>query len=273
MFKFPVRIAVVGSAGRIGKELIREIYKNKNIKLTVALERKRSKFVGVDVGELVGFKKVNVLIIDNLKDILNDFDMLIDVSSPIWDKNYLLFCVKHNKSMIIVTTSLKKKDINLIKIVSKKIPIILSTNFSIGLNLILKLIEKTSKVIGNFSDIEIIDFHHKSKKDSPSGTSLSIGKIITQSIETNVKNCIMYDKFKKTKKRKINKIGFSSIRSGNTIGEHTVIFSMDNERIEIVHRVFNKKVYVFGIIRAIFWLIKKKNGFFSMIDVLDLKKI
>lgn len=271
MYKFPIRVSVVGAAGRMGKNLIKEILKNEKIILTSAFEKK-SDFIGSDIGDLFGFKKLNIKI-DNIKNISNEFDILVDFSAPKWDKSYLSFCLKNKKAMIIGTTCIKKEEKELIKKASKKIPIILSVNFSFSFNLILKLSEITSKIIGNMSEIEILDFHHKYKNDCPSGTALIIGDTIAKSIGTNLKNCAIYSRSGFIEKRKKKNIGFSVVRAGNTPGEHTIIFAMKNERIEITHRIFKRTIYSHGVIKSILWLIGKKNGLFNMKDILNSKKI
>lgn len=266
-----IKIGIVGAAGRMGKKLIKSIIKNKRLKLTAAFEKENSDFIGIDVGKLVGLNFLNIKICEFFFIKKKDFDILIYFSSGKNFLDYLHFCENHKKSMIIGTTNLDKININFIKIASKNIPIILSENFSIGINVILNFLNSIVKIIGNLSDINIIEYHHKYKKDIPSGTAIAIGKIIAKSIGLNFDKFFFHNKKNILNKKKNNTINFSCIRSGDVIGEHTIIFFMNKERIEITHKIYNRNVYVNGVIKSCLWLIKKNNGLFSMLDVLDIK--
>ncbi|BGI50934.1 MAG: 4-hydroxy-tetrahydrodipicolinate reductase [Arsenophonus endosymbiont of Ceratovacuna japonica] len=270
MSKSDIRVAIVGSSGRMGRELIKAVSQQKGIILGAALKQKGSSIIGTDAGKLVGIGNLNVIINDDIINVLDKFDILIDFTHPKCTEYYLSICKKNNKAIIIGTTGFSKTIQQKINKAAKKIPIVLSSNFSIGVNLVLKLLEKTAKVIGLCSDIQIIEAHHRYKVDSPSGTALAMKNIISKSIKYNLK------KYKSCNKKNIsynmenNNIGLTTIRAGDILGEHTVIFADIGERIEIIHKTSSRIIFAKGAIKACLWLKGKKNGLYSMEDVLNI---
>ncbi|AZP36250.1 4-hydroxy-tetrahydrodipicolinate reductase [Candidatus Annandia adelgestsuga] len=261
-----IKIAISGAYGKMGKSIINTIYKIKNVKLTALLINK-NKIIPNNIDK----KKIkNVKISNNFNDIYNIFDILIDFTCPKSTIEYLYLCHKYNKKIIIGTTGFNNSEKEKIKKFSNKIAILLSSNFSIGINLILNILEKITKSIGNDNDIEIIEYHHRNKKDAPSGTALTIGKTIAKSMKLKLNECAIYDKNINRNKIK-NSIGFSVIRAGDIIGDHTIIFANKGERIEITHKASNRITFAKGAIKASIWLYKKKRGLFSMKDVLKFK--
>lgn len=266
-----IRVAVSGANGLMGKQIIKSVINHDNIILGAALEKKKSDVIGIDVGNILNKREnLDIFVSDNISKVSDDFDIFIDFSNPKSTMDFLFFCEAHMKPMVIGTTGISEKCLNIIKSVSQKIPIVLSENFSVGISFIINFLEKISSKIKYYSDIDIIEYHHRNKKDSPSGTSILIGNTIANSVGFSLKECLMYNHFENIKKRKNNKIYFSSIRSGDIVGEHTVMFSMKEEIIEIKHRVSTRMVYAYGAIQACLWLNGKKNGFFTMSDVLEL---
>lgn len=267
-----IKIGVIGAAGKMGRKIIQSVVLEKKLMLTAAFEKKNSDFIGIDAGVLIKKKKLNVRICEIFSIKKTNFDILIDFSSNDCLLDYLYFCKKYKKAIIIGTTNLNKISINKIKKAAKKIPIIFSENFSIGMSSILSFIKNISKIIGNLSDIEIIEYHNKYKKDFPSGTAIAIAKIIAKSINLDFKNCFFYNKKKIINKKQDNVISFSCVRAKNVIGEHTVIFFMNGERVEITHRTFDRNIYTKGVIKSCLWLKKKNNGLFNMLNVLGLEE-
>ena len=242
------RIAINGSKGKMGQALIEAINASSKAELGA----------GVDKG-------------DSLEDTLNDFDILIDFSRPEASISALSTCKDSGKAIVIGTTGFSDSELELIHQASKKIPIVFAPNMSVGVNLTLKILETSAKVIGPDSSIEIIEAHHRYKVDSPSGTALKMGEVVANALGRDLSECAIYGREGIEEPRNQNTIGFSSIRGGDVVGEHTVAFFMDGERVEITHKASSRMIYANGAVRAAKWLSGKPSGLYSMQDVLDLK--
>ena len=241
------RIAINGSKGKMGHALIEAINSSSQS----------------DFG--AGFDKG-----DSLIDSLKNFDILIDFSRPEASMNALAICKDAGKAMVIGTTGFTDTELELIGQASKEIPIVFAPNMSVGVNLTLKILETSAKVIGPDSSIEIIEAHHRYKVDSPSGTALKMGEVIANALGRDLSECAVYGREGIEEPRDMNTIGFSSIRGGDVVGEHTVAFFMDGERIEITHKASSRMIYANGAVRAANWLSDKSSGLYSMQDVLEL---
>jgi 4-hydroxy-tetrahydrodipicolinate reductase len=241
------RIAINGSKGKMGLALIEAINSSS-----------QSDFAA-------GFDKG-----DSLIDSINDFEVLIDFSRPEASLNALSVCKDSGKSMVIGTTGLTDSGLKLIEQASKDIPIVFAPNMSVGVNLTLKILETSAKVIGPDSSIEIIEAHHRYKVDSPSGTALKMGEVVANALGRDLSKCAIYGREGIEEPRDLNTIGFSSIRGGDVVGEHTVAFFMDGERVEITHKASSRSIYANGAVRAANWLAGKPSGLYSMQDVLEL---
>ena len=241
------RIAINGSKGKMGQALIEAINSSSQS----------------DFG--AGFDKG-----DNLIDSISNFEVLIDFSRPEASLNALAVCKDAGKAMVIGTTGFTDSELELIGQASKEIPIVFAPNMSIGVNLTLKILETSAKVIGPDSSIEIIEAHHRYKVDSPSGTALKMGEVIANALGRDLSECAVYGREGIEEPRDMNTIGFSSIRGGDVVGEHTVAFFMDGERVEITHKASSRMIYANGAVRAANWLSDKSSGLYSMQDVLEL---
>ena len=241
------RIAINGSKGKMGQALIEAINSSSQS----------------DFG--AGFDKG-----DNLIDSISNFEVLIDFSRPEASLNALAVCKDAGKAMVIGTTGFTDSELELIGQASKEIPIVFAPNMSVGVNLTLKILETSAKVIGPDSSIEIIEAHHRYKVDSPSGTALKMGEVIANALGRDLSECAVYGREGIEEPRDMNTIGFSSIRGGDVVGEHTVAFFMDGERVEITHKASSRMIYANGAVRAANWLSDKSNGLYSMQDVLEL---
>ncbi|WP_343152955.1 4-hydroxy-tetrahydrodipicolinate reductase [Buchnera aphidicola] len=268
--KKPVKIAIFGALGRMGRIITKEIYKNLNFNITVAIVKKNDSRIGKDIGKILGIGKTNVLIDCNLEKKMDFFDILIDFSNTSSTLHNLFLCKKYKKKMIIGTTGFNKLEIQEIKKSSKEIAIVFSANFSIGINLILNMLEKITKTLISTSDIEIIEYHHNKKIDAPSGTALMLGKKITDTMNWKLEDYSIYERNGKIGERPSKKIGFSTIRGGDIIGEHTIMFASLGERVEITHKATNRTLFVNGVIKALLWIKKKDIGYFNMEDVLKI---
>ncbi|ACL30519.1 4-hydroxy-tetrahydrodipicolinate reductase [Buchnera aphidicola] len=264
------RIAITGPIGRMGRMLIKEIQNNKHSHLTVAVVQKKHQLIGQDIGRIIGIGEIGVLISDELNIKKNDFDVLIDFTRPAGTLEYLKYCNKFKKNIVIGTTGFSKEEIDIIKSYSQKIAIIIASNFSIGINLLFQLIKKTTQIIGKDSDINILEYHHRNKIDAPSGTALEIGEVISKVMNWNLNQDSIYYQKGITGIRDAKKIGFSIVRAGNIVGKHTVMFSSCDEEIKITHTASNRMSFARGAIQSALWIHKKNTGLFDMTDVLSL---
>jgi 4-hydroxy-tetrahydrodipicolinate reductase len=265
------RIAVVGATGRMGLSLIKAATLNNETQLTVAIVRTGNASIGRDAGELAGCGALNVPMTENLEATLNDFDILIDFTRPDISMDYIEICRKANKKVIIGTTGYSEEQKTKIAEIAKEIAIVLAPNMSVGVNLSLKLLEMTAKVMGDHTDIEIIEAHHRHKIDAPSGTALRMGEVVAKTLGRNLETCAIYGREGNTGERNPNTIGFSTIRAGDIVGEHTVMFADEGERLEITHKATSRMTFANGAVRAALWIRCKNNGLFDMQDVLDLR--
>ncbi len=266
-----IKIAVVGATGRMGLSLIKATTLNKETQLTAAIARTGNTSIGRDAGELAGCGALNVPVTSNLEAVINDFDILIDFTRPDISMDYIELCRKAHKKIIIGTTGYSEEQKSQIAHTANEIAIILAPNMSVGVNLSLKLLEMTAKVMGSYADIEIIEAHHRHKIDAPSGTALRMGEVIATTLSRNLDTCAIYGREGNTGERDLNAIGFSTIRAGDIVGEHTVMFADEGERLEITHKATSRMTFANGAIRAALWLKSRSNGLFDMQDVLDLR--
>ena len=254
-----IKLAVVGCAGRMGQQIIKEIKKFSNIILVAAVEDKNSKFLN---------KKINkIKISSNKEEDFKNADVIIDFSLPKSTLETIKFAKKLKKKLVIGTTGLNKNQLAKIKNESKNIAVVFAPNMSVGVNLLTSLTMKASKLLFNKSaSVEVLDIHHKHKKDAPSGTALALGNAVAKGKNFNLKN-ISSMKPNRFRKKQLGKINFYCKRKGNIVGNHSVIFSNKGEEIELTHRGFSREIYALGAINAAIWLSKKKKGFFDMSDV------
>jgi 4-hydroxy-tetrahydrodipicolinate reductase len=241
------KIAITGSNGRMGQALIEAVKLNPNVSEGSILNRG-----------------------DDIKRVLKDFDVLIDFTRPEATLDALSICQSAGKAMVIGTTGFSDDALKVIDQASSDIPIVFAPNMSVGVNLTLKLLETTAKVIGADSNIEIVEAHHRHKVDAPSGTALKMGEVIANALGRDLSDCAVYGREGKEGPRDRQTIGFSSIRGGDVVGEHTVTFFMEGERVEITHKASSRMTYANGAVKACQWLTNQPNGLYSMQDVLDL---
>ena len=262
------RIAIAGAAGRMGRNLVMACAESDDVQLTQALERPDGPLVGSDAGIVAGIEAQNVLITDTLDP--EQFDVLIDFTHPSVTTLNVDFCVKHDKKMVIGTTGCDETLVKKIKLAGDSIAIMYAPNMSVGVNLCLKLLQTAAKVLGDTVDIEIIEAHHRHKVDAPSGTALKMGEVIADSLGRDLKECAVYGREGQTGPRDRKTIGFETIRGGDIVGEHTVLFMAEGERIEITHKASSRMTFANGAIRAAHWVQQKQPGLFGMEDVLGL---
>lgn len=268
-----LKIGVVGAGGRMGRQLVQAVNNAEGVELGAVFERKGSSLVGADAGELAGIGHLGVTVTDDLASQVNHFDLLIDFTRPEGTLEHIAFCVAHNKKMVIGTTGFDDAGKQAIKSASEKISIVFASNYSVGVNLVFKLLEKAAKVMGDYCDIEVIEAHHRHKVDAPSGTALSMGEHIAKTLGRDLKTHGVFAREGITGERKRDEIGFATIRAGDVVGEHSVWFADEGERIEIAHKASSRMTFANGAVRAAKWLQTKQNGLFDMTDVLDLNNL
>ncbi|MFZ7344639.1 4-hydroxy-tetrahydrodipicolinate reductase [Avibacterium volantium] len=268
-----LRIAVVGAGGRMGRQLIQAVHNAQGVQLGAAFERQGSSLVGADAGELAGVGKLGVTVSDDLNAEKDNFDLIIDFTRPEGTLSHLAFCVQHNKNIVIGTTGFDDAGKAAIHSAAEKIAIVFASNYSVGVNLVFKLLEKAAKVMGDYCDIEIIEAHHRHKVDAPSGTALSMGEHIAKTLGRDLKTHGVFCRDGITGERKRDEIGFATIRASDVVGEHSVWFADIGERVEISHKASSRMTFANGAVRAAKWLEGKEKGLFDMTDVLSLNEL
>ncbi len=266
-----IRVAVMGAAGRMGKTLIEAVTAVPDMQLTAATELPDSTLVGVDAGELAGVGKLGVSISHSLTKVVDDFDVVIDFTGPEATMVNLDVCRRHGKSMVIGTTGLDEKQKEAVSAASADIAIVFAPNMSVGVNLCFRLLELAAKVMGEDADIEIVEAHHRHKVDAPSGTALRMGEVIAETLGRDLERVAVYGREGKTGARDPQTIGFETIRAGDVVGEHSVWFASEGERIEITHKASSRMTFAKGAVRAAAWLSGRDQGLFDMQDVLGLR--
>jgi 4-hydroxy-tetrahydrodipicolinate reductase len=260
----------VGAAGRMGKTLIEAIHLADGATLTAAINRPDSSLIGADVGELAGMGKLGVTLAGNLADVVDQFDVLIDFTHPTVTLKNLEVCRKAGKSMVIGTTGFSVEEKQLLAEGGKEISIVFAANFSVGVNLCLKLLDTAARVLGDDVDIEILEAHHRHKVDAPSGTAVRMGEVVAKALGRDLQKVAVYGREGQTGARDRETIGFATVRAGDIVGDHTVLFAADGERVEITHKASSRMTFARGAVRSALWLDAKPAGLYDMQDVLDL---
>ncbi|MEJ7807236.1 MAG: 4-hydroxy-tetrahydrodipicolinate reductase [Telluria sp.] len=265
-----LKIAVAGASGRMGRMLIDAIAEAPDMVLTGALDVAGSASIGTDAGAFSG-KLTGVATASELAQGLAQAQFLIDFTRPEGTLRHLAYCAEHGIKMIIGTTGLTDADKAAIAAAAEKTAIMLSPNMSVGVNVTLKLLEMAARTLSEGYDIEIVEAHHRHKVDAPSGTALKMGEVIADALGRDLKQCAVYGREGVTGERDPSTIGFATIRGGDIVGDHTVLFAGTGERIEISHKSSSRVTYAHGALRAARFLAGKTSGLYDMQDVLALK--
>lgn len=267
-----IKIAIAGAAGRMGKILIEAVTLNEQAELGAAIVRQGSSLIGADAGELAGIGKVGVSLAGDIASVINDFDVLIDFASPEASLANAKICAAHNKAFVVGTTGFDDAQKDVFNNSIKSVPTIIASNYSTGVNLCFKLLDIAARVLGDDSDIEIYEAHHRHKVDAPSGTALSMGEVIADALDRDLKKVAVYGREGQTGARERDTIGFATVRGGDVVGDHTVSFLADGERVEITHKATSRMAFARGAVRAAVWLSDKNAGLYDMQDVLSLRE-
>lgn len=255
----------------MGHALIRAVQQSDTLQLGAAIERVGSPHLGTDAGLMVGLESMGLSLTDSIEAAADRFDVLIDFTRPEPSLQALETCQRLGKGVVIGTTGFSPLERERIHDASRHLPIMMAPNMSVGVNLSLKLLELAARVIGEETDIEIIEAHHRFKVDAPSGTALRMGEVVAETLGRNLNDCAVWSREGHTGERKPGSIGFSVIRAGDIIGDHTVMFADEGERVEIRHHASSRMTFAKGALRAAQWLPTQTPGLYDMQDVLGLK--
>lgn len=263
------RIAIIGAAGRMGRILIEATEQAEGAQLGAGIVLPDDSLKGSDAGEMAGLgKKLGVALLGSLEESVNDFDVLVDFTSPETTMANIEFCKTHDKGIVIGTTGLSDEQKATLQAAGKEMKIVFAPNYSVGVTLCLNLLRMAAKVMGDESDIEVIEMHHKHKVDSPSGTALRLGEVVAETMGWDLNEVANYGREGITGARPHKEIGFQTIRGGDVVGDHTVMFATEGERVEITHKAQSRMTFAKGAVRAAAWLKAQPNGVYDMQDVL-----
>ena len=263
------RIAITGAAGRMGRVLIEAVNNVEQAELGATIVLADDPMAGIDAGALAGLgKELGVKTATSLDAVLDDFDVLIDFTAPAATMANVELCRAHGKSIVIGTTGLTDEQKTGLQQAAVDMGIVFAPNYSVGVNLCLNLLRMAAKVMGDDSDIEVIEMHHKHKVDAPSGTALRMGEVVAETMGWDLNEVACYGREGQTGARPHKQIGFETIRGGDVVGDHTVMFATEGERVEVTHKAQSRMTFAKGAVRAAQWVVAQPNGLYDMQDVL-----
>ncbi len=265
----PLRIAIAGAGGRMGRMLIDAVLEAPDCALAGALDLPGSAALGQDAGAFAG-RLSGVLITDDLRAGLGSADVLIDFTRPEGTLAHLAVCLALGVKAVIGTTGFSATQKAEVAACGQHIALMMAPNMSVGVNVVLKLLEQAARALNTGYDIEVIEAHHRHKVDAPSGTALKMGEVLARALGRDLKDCAVYAREGVTGERDPSSIGFATIRGGDIVGDHTVLFAGIGERIEITHKSSSRVTYAQGSLRAARFLAGQQRGLFDMNDVLGL---
>ena len=268
--KAATKVVIAGITGRMGQALLQGIFADNELQLHGAIDRVDSPKIARDAGEQFG-QNTGVKITDNIDNALKDADVLIDFTRPEATLQYLQACRKAHVKHVIGTTGFTPAQKTLIEQASAEIAIVFAPNMSVGVTLLINLVEQAAKVLNEGYDIEILEMHHRHKLDAPSGTALRLGEAAAQGLGASLKDCAIYARENVTGEREAGKIGFATLRGGDVVGDHTVLFAGIGERVELTHKASSRATFAQGALRAVKYLNTQTTGLFDMRDVLNLR--
>ncbi|HBR98391.1 MAG TPA: 4-hydroxy-tetrahydrodipicolinate reductase [Gammaproteobacteria bacterium] len=265
-----VNVAIIGVAGRMGRALMQACEERDSLTLTAAVEHSSSPYLGTDAGLLLHGSPLGVEVISDLSPALAAADVAIDFTRPEPALATLDAAVANGKSAVIGTTGFSEAQKARIAAAAEQIPVVFAANYSVGVTLSLRLLAEAAKVLGDDYDVEIIEAHHRHKVDAPSGTALRMGEVVAEALGRDLASCAVYGREGHTGERDAKTIGFETIRGGDVVGDHTVLFAGVGERLEITHKASNRMTFASGAVRAAQWVASQPAGLYDMGDVLGL---
>ncbi len=263
-------LVVCGVAGRMGGAVVRVIQQTPGVKLVGGVDRPRSPRIGKDVGELAGVGKLGVPVSDHIGSELKGRVALIDFSRPAASLGYLKESTRKGLPIVIGTTGFTQREWSEVKKLGRRTRALVAPNMSVGINLFLGLLGPVAQALGQEYDVEIVEVHHRFKKDAPSGTALALGRVVAKALRRELDRVGVFGRKGMIGERGRKEIGLLSVRAGDVVGEHSVIFGGLGERLEFVHRAHSRDTFARGAVRAAQWLVRQQKGLYSMQDVLRL---
>lgn len=265
-----IRAVVTGALGRMGKRIMQRMDAQQGIRLTGALERPGHPQEGGDVGELSGLGSNGVPLSVELGPLLKECDVVIDFTFPAVSLQNIQETSKAGKSIVIGSTGFSEEEKEVIRSCSQNVPNLWAPNMSLGINLLVKILAGATKALGEDYDVEIVEAHHHSKKDSPSGTALRLAEVIAEARGLDPAQSFVHGRQGMIGERAGHEIGLHAVRGGDIVGEHTVMFCGAGERVEFVHKASSRDTFANGAVRAASWIVDQKPGLYSMLDMLGL---
>ncbi len=267
------RVIIAGAAGRMGRRIADMVNQHEGLTISGGFERAGHPEVGMDIGELGGFGSIGVKVAGDLKDIIDQGDVIIDFTFHEATMQIARLAAEHRKAMVIGTTGLTQANLEELADLTADFACVQAPNMAVGVNVLFKIAHKMAAILGDDYDIEIIEAHHRMKKDAPSGTALKLGEMVAQGVNRDLEKVAVYARHGMIGERTDQEIGIQTIRAGDIVGEHTVYFAGAGERLEITHRAHNRDNFARGAALAAAWLAGKSNGMYTMFDVLGLKDL
>ncbi len=265
-----MKVGVVGIAGRMGSTVAKELNKTSGVYLAAATEAPNKAQIGQDIGELMGKKPLNIIIRDTAEHMFEICDVVIDFSTTFLIEPHTKLASKYKTALVIGTTGLTEEEEKHLDKACQKVPIVQAGNMSMGINILQGLTRKLAQALGEEWDIEIMEMHHRHKVDAPSGTAFMLGPAAAQGRNINLKDNAIYERYGQIGARKSGDIGFSTLRGGSVVGDHTVLFAGEDEIIELSHRASDRSIFAKGAVRAALWCENRAPGRYNMLDVLGL---
>ena len=265
-----IRVAVSGGAGRMGKAIIRSLQDFGKVTLVGVIEREGHPDIGKDPGLMAGTAESGITITDDLQSTLGTADVLIDFTAPSVSLRNLEACIDKGIAAVVGTTGFSEEETEAMHMFAQQIPTVISPNMSVGVNVLFKLAETAAQSLGTEYDMEIVEAHHRMKKDAPSGTAIRLAESVAGALDRNLDQHAVYSRHGMIGERSPEEIGIQTIRAGDIVGEHTLIMAGPGERLELTHRAHSRDNFAQGAVRAAVWVVGKEPGLFSMFDVLDL---
>lgn len=268
------RVIIAGASGRMGRRIGYMVHRHEGLQVAGGFEQKGNPEIGRDLGELGGYGSIGVTLSDDLEAVIDQGDVLIDFTFHEATMQFAKVAALHNKAMVIGTTGLSADNLKeLEKLANKGFPCVQAPNMAVGVNVLFKVANKVAAILGDAYDIEIVEAHHRMKKDAPSGTALKLGEMVAQGVNRNLDEVGVYARHGIIGERTDKEIGIQTIRAGDIVGEHTVYYAGAGERLEITHRAHNRDNFARGAALAAAWVVNQPNGLYSMFDVLGLQDL
>lgn len=272
MSESSIKLAVNGAAGRMGRQILSVIIDHDKAMLSGACDAPGQPFIGMDASLLVGAEPLHVQIEDSVKNLTHSTDVIIDFTVPEVSLSLLRSISNTQTAAVIGTTGFNSEQLEELQALAQGVPVVFAPNYSVGVTVTLALLKHAAQALGDDYDVEIIEAHHRHKVDAPSGTAVKMGEVVASALNRDLEACAIYGRQGITGARDRHTIGFETIRAGDIIGEHTVLFAGNGERVEVTHRATDRMTFAKGAVHAAVWLSDREPGLYDMTDVLGMRK-